>query len=142
MNCTVGIDLGTSGCRVAILDDAGNCVALTSADLPAPRRDGACVEQEPKHWWTACQQALQAALEVVPGKAIRAIAIDGTSATLLPVSAGGKPLGPALMYSDTRASVEAALLARLAPAESAVHSPGSSPRSTMAWDMASVIARS
>lgn len=126
MNCTIGIDLGTSGCRIAILDDDASCLALTSVDLPAPIREGVNVEQDARLWWTACQQALQQALDVVPAKRIRAIAIDGTSSSLLPASANGEPLGPALMYNDARASLEAKQLDSLAPAESAVHSPTSS----------------
>lgn len=58
----IGIDLGTSSLKVIVLDRdhqarASASVALTVAQ---PRRQWR--EQDPAHWWAACQQALQAAL--------------------------------------------------------------------------------
>ena len=54
-----------------------------------------------------------------------ALSVDGTSGTLLLCDDNGEPIGPALMYNDSRALIEAKALARIAPAESAVRSPSS-----------------
>ena len=53
-------------------------------------------------------------------KSVRALAVDGTSGTVLPIDAAGTPLAPALMYSDTVG--DAAVMERIAacaPAASA-----------------------
>jgi len=55
-----------------------------------------------------------------------AIAVDGTSSTLLLADSAGHPLTPALMYNDQRASAQKAALAALAPPHTPVHSPSSS----------------
>ncbi len=55
-----------------------------------------------------------------------AIAVDGTSSTLLLADSAGHPLTPALMYNDQRASAQKAALAALAPPHAPVHSPSSS----------------
>lgn len=55
-----------------------------------------------------------------------AMAIDGTSATLLIADHQGRPLGPALMYDDCRYRAELAPIASVAPPESPVHSASSS----------------
>lgn len=99
---------------------------MSRADLPAPQRTPLGIEQDPQLWWTACQKALRELLTQAPADEIDAIAIDGTSSTLLLSDPEGKPLTPALMYNDSRAREEAALLAKTAPQEAAVHSPSSS----------------
>lgn len=53
-----------------------------------------------------------------PAYRARALCIDGTSATVLLCDPTGQPLGPALMYYDARAALEAQQIAALAPADS------------------------
>lgn len=54
----------------------------------------------------------------IPRRAIRAIAIDGTSGTVLLTDSQGRPLSPALMYHDARASEALTRIQALAPADS------------------------
>lgn len=89
------------------------------ADFGADRRD-------PRIWWQAAQAALRAALASVARQRIEALAVDGTSGTLLAVDAAGQPLAAAAMYDDP--CTDAALLASIAavaPASSAAHGPTS-----------------
>lgn len=126
MSITLGIDLGTSACRAAVLDEQGRCQAIARASLPAPLSTDLGVEQDPLLWWQACQQTLQELFIKVPASEVAAIAVDGTSSTLLLSTPHGQPLGPALMYNDSRARKEATFLAQIAPQGAAVHSPSSS----------------
>lgn len=123
----LGLDLGTSGCRGIAIDAAGRLLAESSTPLPPSQRDmqGGATQQA-RHWWQATQQVLRELASRLAGHEPRALAVDGTSATLLVVDRYGTPLGPALMYNDGRAREQANLLATLAPADSAVHSPASS----------------
>lgn len=121
-----GIDFGTSGCRVVIIDDCGYVRARSTASLPAAHRMGACVEQDPNDWWTALEEALHTALQQVPVVHIRALAVNGTSATLLVTDANSRPLSPALMYNDSRAHSFASKIANTAPPESGAHGATSS----------------
>ncbi|TIS81217.1 MAG: carbohydrate kinase, partial [Mesorhizobium sp.] len=72
--------------------------------------------------WQAVQAALTELLSGVDRAAIRAIAIDGTSGTLLPVDADGRPLAEPLMYNDKVDDGDIlAAIARAAPEASAAH---------------------
>jgi sugar (pentulose or hexulose) kinase len=133
LSLTLGIDLGTSACRAAVLDEQGQCQGMARASLPAPLRTSLGVEQEPQLWWQACEKTLRELFIEVPASEVAAIAIDGTSSTLLLSTPHGQPLGPALMYNDSRARAEAASLAQLAPPEAAVHSPSSSLAKLLWW---------
>ncbi len=83
------------------------------------------MEQAPELWWQAVEALLDELFtRVAPGR-IAALAVDGTSGTLLLTDAAGSPLGPALMYNDNRATAEAARIAACAPADSAAFGTGS-----------------
>jgi len=97
-------------------------IASVREPLPPGRREGARSEQDPEHWW----QALVTALRRLPPASrarIAALAIDGTSGTVLLTDAGGRPLHPALMYDDARAQAEAEALSTLVPADSPTRGP-------------------
>lgn len=112
----IGVDMGTSACRCVAVDPAGARVAMAGAPLPPPLRDGPRVEQHPRQWWKAFTAALERLLRHVPAGGVRAIAVDGTSGTLLVTDADGNPLAPALMYNDARGSAAAQRIAAHAPA--------------------------
>jgi len=121
----LGIDLGTSGCRVVAIDEHHNIVGETSVTLPPPQRNGTHVEQDPALWWAAVCNCLEQLTEIIDSQRIAAIAVDGTSATLMLTDRHGTPLGPALMYNDARATLQATAIARIAPATTAAQGPGS-----------------
>jgi len=114
----IGIDVGTSGCRAVALDASGRAVGQASQPMAPPRRSGKEIDQDPAVWWSAVEQVLTSLLDQLDRTQVRAIAVDGTSGTLLLTDAGGVPLGPGLMYNDTRAEAEAARIAAVAPATS------------------------
>jgi sugar (pentulose or hexulose) kinase len=108
-----------------VLDQAGNCLAEANVTLLAPTRDGHAVEQSPERWWKALEELLPALLGNVATESIGAIALDGTSGTVLLTNSHGTPLGPALMYNDNRATTEAEQIAAIAPRDCAAHGTGS-----------------
>lgn len=115
----IGIDLGTSGARAVVADEAMTVVRQSVAKLSDHGDD----LRNPAVWWSAVEAALISALEYTDRPRIAAIAVDGTSGTVLPVDASGAPLAAPLMYND--AVPDAALLERIAPlipATSAAHS--------------------
>ncbi|MDZ7750561.1 MAG: FGGY-family carbohydrate kinase [Gammaproteobacteria bacterium] len=119
----LGIDFGTSGCRAVLVDGRGEEVGRTQVPLPAPEGSDGHAEQAPALWWEALVAVVRAlGLEARPAPVV-AVAVDGTSASLLLADAGGRPLGPALMYNDRRSVAEAAAVARVAPPGSAAHGP-------------------
>ncbi|MEU6751475.1 FGGY family carbohydrate kinase [Spirillospora sp. NPDC046719] len=99
----VGIDLGTQSVRALAVTASGEVAGSGTAPLSG-RRDGPRHEQDPELWWTAVTAACREALRDVPAGAVRAVAVDGTSGTVLLTDRDGRPLTPALMYDDTRAA--------------------------------------
>lgn len=94
----LGIDVGTSGLRIAARGRDGALLAMASAPIPAPFADGLRRLQDPRLWWRAMREAF-AALDL-EGLRILALAVDGTSGSILPVNDKGEPLALASMYDD------------------------------------------
>ena len=101
----VGLDLGTQSVRALAVTADGTVAGSGSRKLTG-RRDGPRHEQDPDDWWHAVAAASRDALREVPPAAVRGVAVDATSGTVLLVDPDGTPLTPGLMYDDTRAAAE------------------------------------
>ncbi|MDA8250884.1 MAG: FGGY-family carbohydrate kinase [Rhodospirillales bacterium] len=111
----IGLDLGTSGVRAALVDAARAPLAIAAAAIAPERR------RDPEAWWQAAAQALDALRDRADLGTVRALAVDGTSGTVLAVNAAGTPLGPASLYNDRADPALVARIAAAAPSGSAAH---------------------
>ncbi len=117
----IGVDLGTSGCRAIAIDLNAEVVAESSCDIALPLRVELCVEQDPATWWDATKNTLSSLLAKIDRSQVSAIAVDGTSGTVLLVDKDGHPVTSALMYNDARAQTEARHIRDTAPKSCAAH---------------------
>ena len=113
----IGIDLGTSGCRAIAINSSGDIIAQSKFSYPNQLQHQ---QQTPHDWWQATKSVLQEISSLVPQQHIQAIAVDGTSGTVLLCDDAGQPLSPALMYHDKRAETQADFLKQYAPKNSIV----------------------
>ena len=112
----VGIDVGTSGVRCVAMNGAGKIAEQTGVQMADHGADG----RDAMTWKRAAAAALHMLLARIDAKSVRALAVDGTSGTMLPVDEDGAPLAPAMMYSDPVADTAIlASIAACAPAGSA-----------------------
>lgn len=104
----LGIDVGTQGVRVVLLDDTGNTAG--SSEKIFPLTPHSREEQSPALWWDSAFECLQNLLvsvrEIVDLRHIKAVSVTSTSGTVIPLDEHNEPLHDALMYSDTRPAAE------------------------------------
>jgi sugar (pentulose or hexulose) kinase len=122
----LGIDVGTTGVRIAAIERNADIVAMSEAAIAAPLLDFGRRYQDPRIWWDAVESALDTLLDKIDRSRIRGLAIDGTSGTILPVARDGTPLGLASMYDDHAETSDLARVIAAAPMDSAARG-GSSP---------------
>ncbi|NEQ49699.1 MAG: FGGY-family carbohydrate kinase [Leptolyngbya sp. SIO3F4] len=116
----LGIDFGTSGARAIAIDSAGTVIAETRCQYLS-------VEPDANSWrqtlWTLLSQVPRAVKQK-----LKAIAIDGTSATVLLCDRNYNPLTKPLLYNDARGGVP-----HVAPTNSPAHSATSSLSKALWW---------
>ena len=109
MNLYLGLDFGTSGARAVVIDSNFQVKAQTQYAWENAE------ENKLPHVW---QKALFTIISNIPQETrreIRAIAIDGTSATVLLCNSNGKPMTEALLYNDSRGVAMMDKLKSIAP---------------------------
>ncbi len=108
----MGIDLGTSSCKVGLFDHAGRPHGLGQAAYAMVRGPDGLAEQSPDEWWRGVGQAVRQALQAgqVPAESIAAVGLSGQVGTHVLLGADGQPLRPAITWQDTRARAEIAEL--------------------------------
>jgi D-ribulokinase len=119
----LGIDVGTGGARAMAVTESGEVAANASIpfepEVLAPQQGQH--EQPPDAWWRAVCRATNAVIAELTAKIggraahhVMAVAVDGTSGTIVALDSAGEPLRPALMYNDPRSAAEAEQLNGLA----------------------------
>ncbi|HXH02930.1 MAG TPA: xylulokinase [Candidatus Competibacteraceae bacterium] len=107
----LGFDIGTSGVKAVLVDEAGEVRHQASAEYPVSHPRPLWSEQDPELWWNACVAAV-AALKAAGAAlaAVKAIGLSGQmhGATLL--DATGAVLRPCILWNDGRSHAECAEL--------------------------------
>lgn len=114
----MGIDLGSQGMRVAVLDNSGNMIA--AADEAMTLTVSSRQEQDTGSWWQLCVQCMRSVtqkLEAPVKKNIIAVTISSTSGTVIPLGKNDQPVHNAIMYSDSRSAIQAEHCASVANAK-------------------------
>ncbi|MBL1321449.1 MAG: FGGY-family carbohydrate kinase [Methylophaga sp.] len=124
-NAYIGIDLGTSGCRVIAIDEQSNIIASDQQALFIPTTIPPKSEQDPDYQWQVVLQILTQVISQCRDYKVRSIAVDATSGSILLTDSLGQPLSPILMYNDARAIEQSKLIANIAPKESGAHGSSS-----------------
>jgi xylulokinase len=104
----LGIDLGTSAAKAVLVNDLDQVIGQASASLEVSRPHDLWSEQDPAHWWTATNDAVQQLKAAYPAelKAVKGIGLSGQmhGATLL--DGTGEVLRPAILWNDGRSGAE------------------------------------
>src|SRR3990172_2723248 len=113
----LGIDLGTSGVKIILIDDQQNIVATSQSSLRVSRPKPLWSEQNPQDWWQATQKAITE-LKKTHAKQltqVRGLSFSGQmhGATLLDKK--GQPLRPAMLCNDGRSMTQCQTLMQREP---------------------------
>lgn len=105
------LDLGTSTTKAGLWECDG---LLSMGRVPLRTHYGDCgrVEQDPGDWWPSVVDATKFALAAAPSvKHVDAIVMTAARQSFVPADDDVRPIGMSLLWSDRRASPEAASLA-------------------------------
>ncbi|MCM3808459.1 FGGY-family carbohydrate kinase [Streptomyces sp. DR7-3] len=111
MTALLAIDLGTESARVCVYAADGATLGRGESGYPTVFPHPGWAEQDPEDWWRAVVSAVRAALAEAGSPAVAGLAVATTASTVAVLDAAGRPLRPALLWMDARASAESELTA-------------------------------
>ena len=106
MGCLLlGIDIGTSACKIAVFNEAGQVLAQSAQPYPVYYPHPEWAEQDADEWWSAVCAGLREVLSrpEIEASDICCIGIDGQSWSAIPVDNTGNALAKTPIWMDTRA---------------------------------------
>ena len=101
----LGIDIGTSACKVAVFNQAGEVLAQSNQPYQVYYPDSGWAEQNADEWWNAICNGIKDVLaqEQIQADDICGIGVDGQSWSAIPVDRNGRALDRTPIWMDTRA---------------------------------------
>lgn len=102
----LGIDIGTSACKVALFAPDGRVQAQASHEYPVHHPRPGWAQQDPIDWWNGVCAATRAMLQKSGLEATRiaGVGIDGQGWSAIPLAADGRVLHPTPIWMDTRSA--------------------------------------
>lgn len=113
----LGIDLGTSGLKLLLLDAAHHIHASVDAPLSLQRPHPGWSEQHPADWWLALESAVAQLRAAAPHawQQIRAIGLSGQMHGAVVLDKNAEVLRPAILWNDGRSEAQCAELEQRVP---------------------------
>lgn len=101
----LGIDIGTSACKVAVFERDGSVAASATGDYSVYYPKEGWAEQNPEEWWQAVCSAIKEVLTKggIAPEEIAGVGIDGQSWSAIAMDKEGNVLTNTPIWMDTRA---------------------------------------
>lgn len=98
------VDLGTTGLKVGLASLAGEMRWAGACDLDTTFLPGGGAEQDPEGWWRLVVDLARqgVASGAVDPATIEAVGVTGEWSSVVPVAEDGAPVGPCVLWMDTR----------------------------------------
>jgi xylulokinase len=122
----LGLDIGTSGAKAVVCDQAGRVLAAALAEYPLSTPRPLWSEQEPADWWRGAREALRAVVEQsrVSAAQIVGLGLTGQMHGAVFLDQHGAVIRPALLWNDQRTAAECAEITERVGAERLIELAG------------------
>ncbi len=102
----LGIDIGTSACKVAVFNRDGEVIASGNGDYQVYYPQHSYAEQNPEEWWEAIYQTVSTTIKKanIDSTMIAGVGVDGQSWSAIAVDREGKVLHNTPIWMDTRSN--------------------------------------
>ncbi len=102
MNTYIGVDLGTSGVKLLLVDASGKILAEASREYPVLYPQVGWTEQRPEDWYNAAIDGIKELLQGQDGSAVKGISFGGQMHGLVILDKDGQVIRPCILWNDGR----------------------------------------
>lgn len=113
-SCLLGIDVGTSGCKILAIDGTGGILRSVTEEYPCYTPQPGWSEQEPEDWWQGVVRGLRAILPALGGREIRAVSFSGQMHGMVALDEAGRVVRRAILWNDQRTGAQCDAITRAA----------------------------
>jgi xylulokinase len=106
----LGIDLGTSACKLLLVDESGRIWRTTSREYPIYFPQPGWSEQNPTDWWNAVVDGIREVTAGVDRQQIAGIGCSGQMHGLVALDAHDRVIRPAILWNDGRTAEQVTYL--------------------------------
>ena len=110
--CIAALDVGTTSVKACLFTPELELIACCVQEYALDARGG-WVEARPETYLAAARDAMRAALAAAPGHRPEALGLCTQGETMVPADAQGQALRPFLVWLDSRAGTQAAVLEKI-----------------------------
>ena len=102
----IAIDCSTTAVKAVVWDRRGEPVTEARVAVPLSQPRPGWAEQNAEDWWSAFRAAVTRAVQTVEASRLGAVCVTHQRETFVCLDEADRPLRPAMLWMDTRATVE------------------------------------
>ena len=102
----IGIDLGTSACKLLLVDGMGQILGEVSKEYPLEFPNPGWSQQDPEHWRKAVMEGIPELLQGFDGSKVAGIGAGGQMHGLVILDENDQVIRPAILWNDGRTAEE------------------------------------
>lgn len=102
----IGIDLGTSACKLLLVDETGQVLRTVTKEYPLSFPRPGWSEQEPEDWWRAVREGVPELLAGFDPAQVAGIGCGGQMHGLVALDENDTVIRPAILWNDGRTAKE------------------------------------
>lgn len=112
--CIMGLDIGTSGCKVLAIDESSRILGSVIKEYPLYTPKPGWSEQNPEDWWKAAVSGIGELIGRLNGWKIRAVGLTGQMHGMVPLDADRRVVRNAILWNDQRTAKQCGEITELA----------------------------
>ena len=102
----IGVDLGTSACKLLLVDETGKIHRTVSKEYPLFFPHPGWSEQNPQDWWKACLEGIPELLDGLDASQVKGFGVGGQMHGLVALDEADQVIRPAILWNDGRTAKE------------------------------------
>lgn len=106
MACVIGIDIGTTGCKLLALKDTGTILGSVTEGYPLYQPREGWSEQDPEDWHSAVLKGLKTLRAALGGEEIRGISFSGQMHGMVALDGKNRVVRRAILWNDQRTEAQ------------------------------------